>query len=244
MTAHRLQESGALCGCHGRLLGRRELGRLGLATLLAAPFVSRRAFAQERPATPEAALKALMDGNKRFVAEQSQPTACAVDLAELKQGTASGQAPFAAVLGCADSRVPTELIFDQTIGDVFVARVAGNIASADIIASLEYGAAVLGTKTILVLAHSSCGAVEATIKGKAVPGQISTLYRSIRPAVDRAGTDLAAAAKANAQIQAGLLRDASPLLGGMVKDGTLGIAAGYYELATGVVTLLDSDAHL
>ena len=135
-------------------------------------------------------------------------------------------------------RVPVELIFDQSIGHVFVTRVAGNVASAEIIASLEYGAAVLGTKTILVLAHSGCGAVKAALEGKAVPGQISTLYRLIRPAIDRAGGDLTVAEKVNAMVQAALLRDASPVLAEMVKQGTLSVAAGYYDLGTGRVTLL------
>jgi carbonic anhydrase len=186
--------------------------------------------------SPDAALKALMDGNARFVAKQL--TSFQEDLNILKQSTVAKQEPFAAILSCADSRIPVELIFDQSIGHVFVTRVAGNVASAEIIASLEYGAAVLGTRTILVLAHSGCGAVKAAMDGKAVPGQISTLYRLIRPAIDRANGDLTAAEKINATIQAGLLRDASPVLSEAVKQGTLGIAAGYYDLATGQVTLL------
>ena len=120
-----------------------------------------------------------MDGNKRFT--QQQMTSFDDDLKLLKAKTAEAQAPFAALLSCADSRVPVELVFDQTIGKLFVCRVAGNIATADLIASLEYGAAVLGTKAIMVLGHGNCGAVDATIKAQAVPGQISTLYRSIQP---------------------------------------------------------------
>jgi carbonic anhydrase len=161
------------------------------------------------------------------------------DLKLLKEKTASSQAPFAGLLSCADSRVPVELIFDQTIGKLFVTRVAGNIATADLIASLEYGAAVLGTKAIMVLGHSNCGAVKATIDGKAVPGQISTLYRSIRPAVDQAGPNLEAAIKANAKIQAGLLRSSSPVLAELIGKGQLKIVAAYYDLATGAVTMLE-----
>ncbi len=216
--------------------------RLALAGVagvaVAAPAARAGAATAAAPANPAAAMAALMDGNARFVSKMKTPAVCEVDLAALKAATADGQAPFAAVLGCADSRVPPELVFDQTIGDIFVARVAGNIAGADVIASLEYGAAVLGTKAILVLAHSACGAVKATIAGKAVPGQISTLYRSIQPAVAKAGDDVEAVAKANALIQAGLLRDTSPVLGGMAKEGKLTIAAGYYDLASGKVTLL------
>src|SRR6202040_1002116 len=128
------------------------------------------------------------------------------DLEMLKAKTAEKQEPFAAVLSCADSRVPVELIFDQSIGHVFVTRVAGNICTPEIIASLKYGAAVLGTAVIVVLGHSGCGAVKATIAAKSVPGQISALYAPIRPAVERAGSNLDAAIKANAQIQADLLR--------------------------------------
>jgi carbonic anhydrase len=95
--------------------------------------------------------------------------------------------------------VPVELIFDQSIGHVFVNRIAGNIVTSEIMASIEYGAAVLGTKVIMVLAHGNCGAVKATIDGKAVPGQISSLYRYIRPAVNAAGDNLREATEANAK---------------------------------------------
>ena len=94
----------------------------------------------------------------------------------LRDRTAEKQQPFAALLSCADSRVPVEIIFDQSIGELFVTRVAGNIATPEIIASLEYGAAVLGIKVILVLGHAGCGAVKAAIQAKAVPGQISALF--------------------------------------------------------------------
>ena len=138
--------------------------------------------------TPDAALAELMEGNKRYTS--GKLTAHDHDLAILKQHTEEKQEPFAAVLSCADSRVPVELIFDQTIGHIFVTRVAGNIVTPEIIGSLEYGAAVLGTKVILVLGHANCGAVKAAIKAKAVPGQISALFPHIQPAVDQAGTNL------------------------------------------------------
>jgi carbonic anhydrase len=186
--------------------------------------------------TPDAALQTMMDGNKRFI--QGQMTSFNDDLKLLKEKTAESQAPFAALLSCADSRVPAELVFDQTIGHLFVCRVAGNIVSPELIASLEYGAAVLGTKAIMVLGHSNCGAVSATIAAKAVPGQISVLYRSIRPAVDQAGTNVEAASKANAKIQAGLLGTSSPVLAEQVKNNQLKIVAAYYDVASGVVSLL------
>jgi carbonic anhydrase len=178
-----------------------------------------------------------MDGNQRF--KSGNLTACEKDLAILRQKTAEGQEPFAAVLTCADSRMPIELIFDQTIGHIFVTRVAGNVISPEIIASHEFGAAVLGTKVILVLGHSGCGAVKATISGAEVPGQISALFPRIRPAVDQAGTDLVAATKANAKIQAALLRQGSTVISAMSKEGKVKVVAGYYDLATGSVTILE-----
>jgi carbonic anhydrase len=182
-------------------------------------------------------LQQLIDGNRRFA--EGRLTSFTEDLDILKAKTVDKQEPFAAVLSCADSRVPVELIFDQSIGHVFVTRVAGNIATTPIIASLEFGVAVLGTKAIMVLGHASCGAVKASIEAKAVPGQISALYAYIRPAVDQAGPDLEAATKANAKIQAGLLRQSSPVLAGHIKENQLKIVAGYYDLLSGTVTLLD-----
>jgi carbonic anhydrase len=160
------------------------------------------------------------------------------DLQVLQAKTAEKQQPFAAVLSCADSRVPVELVFDQTIGQLFVCRVAGNVTTPEIIASLEYGAAVLGTTVILVLGHSNCGAVAATIKGSAVPGQISALYPRIRPAVDLAGPNADAATKANARIQASLLAEASTVISGLVKENKIKVVAGYYDVKKGLVTLL------
>ena len=161
------------------------------------------------------------------------------DLAILKQKTEGKQEPFAAVLSCADSRVPVELVFDQSIGQLFVTRVAGNMITPEIIGSLEYGATVLGTKVILVMGHSNCGAVKTTIEGKDVPGQISSLFPHIQPAVDQAGSNLEAAIKANAKIQAMLLRQSSTVISGLVKAGSVKVVAGYYDLGTGAVTLVE-----
>lgn len=186
--------------------------------------------------TPSAALDELMAGNKRFTS--GKMTAHEQDVAILKQHTEEKQEPFAAVLSCADSRVPVEIIFDQTIGHVFVSRVAGNIITPEITGSLEYGAAVLGTKLILVMGHSNCGAVKATMQGKEVPGQISSLFPHIQAGVDQGGTDLVAATKANAKVQAMLLSEASTVIAPMVKNGKLKVVAAYYDLGSGVVTLL------
>ena len=152
------------------------------------------------------------------------------------------QEPFAAVLSCADSRVPVEVVFDQTIGQLFVTRVAGNMVTAEIMASLEYAVAILGTHTILVMGHSRCGAVtaaiQATYQGQVAPGQISALFPHLEAAVKQAGPDLEATVRANVLIQAARLRE-SPLLAAMIEEGKLLIAAGYFDLRSGAVTLLD-----
>jgi carbonic anhydrase len=224
-------------------VSRRQLLRMGLAAtaLSAVGGTLDLAFpgkvAAQSNLTPVAALDELMAGNKRFTS--GKLTAHEADLAILKQHTEGKQEPFAAVLSCADSRVPVELVFDQSIGHIFVTRVAGNVITPEIIASLEYGAVVLGTKAILVMGHSNCGAVKATIQGKDVPGQISALFPHIQPAVDQAGSDLEAATKANAKIQATLLRQSSTVISGLVKSGTLKVTPGYYDLGSGTVTLLE-----
>lgn len=184
--------------------------------------------------SPDAALERLMAGNGRFMAAKLQ--SFNEDLAIVKQKTVAKQEPFAAILSCADSRVPVELVFDQSIGQLFVTRVAGNICTPEIIASIEYGAAVLGTAAIMALGHAGCGAVKAAIDAKAVPGQISALYAPIRPAVERAGSDLTAAIKANAQIQAGLLQNASPVIANLTKKNKkknkVKVVAAFYDWPT------------
>jgi len=226
----------------GQGLSRRRLLQMGITGTavgliaggldLAAPST---AMAQD-VSTPDAALAELMAGNKRSLS--GRLTAHDDDLNILKQHTAEGQKPFAGVLSCADSRVPVELVFDQSIGHIFVTRVAGNLLTPEIIGSLEYGAAVLGTKVIMVLGHANCGAVKAAIQGKPVPGQISSLFPHLQPAVDQAGPDLEATIKANAKIQATLLRESSTVISGMLKDGTVKVVAGYYDLASGAVTMV------
>jgi carbonic anhydrase len=186
--------------------------------------------------TPDGAIGELLAGNKRFTA--GRLTAFEEDLSILKQNSAEKQEPFAAVLSCADSRVPVEILFDQSIGHIFVTRVAGNVVTPEIIASLEYGAIVLGLKAILVMGHANCGAVQAAIQGKEVPGQISALYPHIQHAVDQAGSNLEATIKLNARLQAALLEKASTVISGLVKGKKLRVAAAYYEVANGNVTLL------
>jgi carbonic anhydrase len=185
--------------------------------------------------TPDAALQELVAGNQRFAANQL--TSIEHDLTVLKDRTVDKQEPFAAVLSCADSRVPVELIFDQTIGHLFVTRVAGNFVTPEIIGSLEYGVAVLGVEVLLVLGHSACGAVKAAMKADAVPGQISSFYPHLRQAVEQSGGDVDKAIAANTKIQADLLRTSSPVIRDAVKAGKLKVVSGVYDLATGKVTL-------
>jgi carbonic anhydrase len=185
--------------------------------------------------SPDAALQELLAGNQRFAANQL--TSIEHDLTILKEHAVSKQEPFAAVLACADSRVPVELIFDQTIGHIFVTRVAGNIVTSEIIASLEYGVAVLGVKALLVLGHSSCGAVKAAMKADAAPGQISSLYPHLRQAVEQSGGNFDQAIQGNTKIQAELLRTSSTVIRDAVKVSKLKVEAGVYDLATGKVTL-------
>jgi carbonic anhydrase len=187
--------------------------------------------------TADAAMRELMAGNERFIA--GKITSFADDLKILKEKTVNKQEPFAGVLSCADSRVPVEIIFDQTIGEIFVGRVAGNMVTPEIMASMEYGVIVLGIKVILVLGHTNCGAISAAISAKEVPGQISVLYQHLIPAIRNAHGDVAAAVRSNVAFQAGLLRESSTVIAKAVKDGAVKVAAGVYDLGTGRVTLVD-----
>jgi carbonic anhydrase len=195
---------------------------------------SRSLFAQTN-LTPEAALQELRAGNQRFAANRL--TSIEDDLKILREHTVEKQEPFAAVLACADSRVPVELVFDQSIGRIFVTRVAGNIVTTEITASLEYAVAVLGIRAILVIGHTSCGAVKAAMKSGSVPGQISSLYRHLRPAVEQSAGNVDKATETNARLQAELLRTSSTVIRDAVKAGSVKVAAGVYDLATGKVTL-------
>ena len=185
--------------------------------------------------SPDAALQQLMAGNQRFAANQL--TSIEHDLTILKERTVDKQEPVAAVLSCADSRVPVELIFDQTIGHIFVTRVAGNVATPEIIASLEYGVAVLGVKALVVLGHGACGAVKAAMKADAVPGQISALYPCLRQGVEKSDGNFEKAIEANAKVQAELLRTSSTVIRDAYKGGKLKVESGVYDLASGKVTL-------
>jgi carbonic anhydrase len=203
------------------------------------PVVAQDIIVQNKDITPDQALTKLMAGNARFVAQKRiTPNQAKERLVEL----AEGQAPVAALLSCADSRVPAEIVFDQGLGDLFVCRVAGNIATSEQIGSLEFGTAVLGAKLIVVMGHTACGAVKATIEGGRLPGQIGSIIDNIQVGVERArnnpGTDkLETAVKANASYQVELLKR-STLLGDLIDKKQLKIVAAYYDLNTGKVELL------
>lgn len=206
----------------------------GIAAQSRVRLASARGVGRRLQLSPDGALEELLAGNQRFAANQL--TSIEHDLTILKEHTVDKQEPFAAVLACADSRVPVELVFDQSIGHIFVTRVAGNIATPEIIASLEYGVAVLKVRVLLVLGHANCGAVKAAMKADAVPGQISSLYPPLRPAVEQSAGDLGKAIIANARLQADLLRTSSTVIRQAVTAGTLKVAAGVYDLASGKVT--------
>ena len=208
---------------------------VGVAAQAGLGFPSPQKLYAQTPLGPDVAVAELLAGNQRFVANQL--TSIEHDLTLLKEHTVDKQEPFAAVLACADSRVPVELVFDQTIGHIFVTRVAGNVVTPEIIASLEYAVAVLGIKALLVLGHANCGAVKAAMKADTVPGQISVLYQHLQPAVEQSAGNVHKAIKANARFQAELLRTSSTVIRDAVKTGKVRVEAGVYDLATGKVSL-------
>ena len=208
---------------------------LGVAAQSGIWLASPRDLYAQTNLTPDAALQELLAGNQRFAANRL--TSIDHDLKILKEGTVDKQEPFAAVLSCADSRVPVELIFDQTIGHIFVTRVAGNFVTPEIIGSLEYAVAVLGVRTVMVLGHASCGAVKAAMKADTVPGQISSFYPHLRLAVEQSGGNVDKAIEANARLQAELLRTSSTVIRDAAQAGNVKVAAGVYDLATGKVAV-------
>ncbi len=223
-------------------IGRRQLFHtvlsgaiLGAASQAGIDLASPRTLHAQTGLSPDEALNELLAGNQRFAANQL--TSITHNLIIMKERTVNKQEPFAAVLACADSRIPVELIFDQTIGHIFVTRVAGNVVTPEIVASLEFGVAVLGIKTLLVMGHSNCGAVRAAMTTDTVPGQISVLYQRIYPAIEKSGGNIDKAVQANARIQAELLRASSTVIRESTKAGRLRVASAVYDLATGKVDL-------
>lgn len=205
------------------------------------------AFAQSatpaQPVAGEEALKRLTEGNARYAANQPRQR----DFSAGRVARAQSQYPFASIVSCADSRVAPELAFDQGPGDLFVVRVAGNFVNEDGLASLEYGAQVLGSQLILVLGHTSCGAVSATIdvvkNNTKLPGHLPSLIGAIRPAVLEAQKEspadlLKAATIANVRFNVETLKRAKPILAQRAAEKKLVVAGGIYDLATGKVELV------
>jgi len=194
--------------------------------------------------SPADALKRLLDGNTRYAA--NQPTER--DFSSGRAARVERQYPIAAILGCADSRVAPEFAFDQGPGDIYAVRVAGNFVNEDGLASLEYAVQYLGTPLVMVLGHSSCGAVEAAIRAlknkDKLPGRLPDIVKGIKPAVTRAeknrtGRDLLTDAIAeNIRLNVSRLKSTGPILKRLVADGRIDVVGANYDLATGRVSLV------
>jgi carbonic anhydrase len=192
--------------------------------------------------SPDASLDRLMQGNERYV----KGVALRHDFAHEREALSGGQNPFAAVLSCADSRIAPEYCFDSARGDLFVCRVAGNFASDEIVASMEYAVQVLNTPLMVVLGHEACGAVDATIKsmkdGSTLPGHLPSLVAAIKPAVDavqgQGGDTLANAIARNVTLNVQKLTAAGPILSAFASDKKIRVVGAVYELKTGRVRLL------
>jgi len=192
--------------------------------------------------SPDAALERLLKGNSRYVDGLSLRH----DFKHEREALVGGQNPYAAILSCADSRIAPEYAFDTGRGDLFVCRVAGNFATDEVIASMEYAVAVLGVPLILVLGHESCGAVDAAIKSlkddKALPGHMPSLVTGIAPAVkavaQQAGDVLGKAIRQNVIDNVGKLGSATPILGAAVEQRKLRVVGGVYGLSDGRVEMM------
>ena len=195
--------------------------------------------------SPAEALTRLQEGNRRFVAGEGQA------LRAWTPELTDGQRPFAVFLGCSDSRAPAEYVFDQGLGDLFVIRVAGNIVAPSLIGSVEFAAGKFGTRLVVVMGHTQCGAVEATVNALEQGGQVESpnlraivdlITPHVQPDFDPEGgheAHVEAAVRANALASAAELRASGPVLQGLVETGRLAIVAALYDLKTGVVTFLD-----
>ncbi len=193
--------------------------------------------------TPEKVLDALMDGNQRFTGKKMEQK----DYSSQIEKTSGGQWPQAVVLSCIDSRVPVEIVFDQGVGDIFVARVAGNFENTDILGSMEYSCKVAGSKLVFVLGHEACGAVKAACDDVEL-GNITHLLSNIKPAVKATETDgersskndafVADVVENNVKLTMERIREKSPILKEMEDNGEIKIVGGVYSISTGKVSLL------
>ncbi|MCL7962484.1 MAG: carbonic anhydrase family protein [marine benthic group bacterium] len=197
--------------------------------------------------TPDEVFTQLKQGNERFVEGRLTPR----DWVAQAEATASGQYPKAAVLSCLDSRVPPEIVFDQGIGDLFVGRIAGNFENRDMLGSLEFATAAAGTPLIVVLGHTQCGAIKGAVAGVEL-GNLTAMLRENLDEVLETVREIQAAAdpETDAVVQAAIeenvrrtIRDIladSEVISGLVESGEVGIVGGFYDLATGRVTWLDT----
>jgi len=187
------------------------------------------------------ALSRLLNGDKRFVAGKSEEPHGAA-LIERRHDLAKDQKPFAVIVSCSDSRVPPELVFDVTLGDIFVVRTAGEVVDEVVVGSIEYAIEHLGTRLIVVLGHQRCGAVSAAVSGASDTGDIPTVLKAILPAVEetkgQSGDHIDNAVRANARDIAKRLQNTGPIITPRVRSGDLKIVAAYYNLDTGQVELL------
>lgn len=203
-----------------------------------------RTYAQDSVA-PEVALLRLRDGNERFVAGEGNA------LRDWHPGLTDAQRPFAIILGCSDSRAPAEYVFDQGLGDLFVIRVAGNIIAPSLVGSVEFAVGSFGTRLVVVMGHTQCGAIKATVNalehgGEPESEHIKSIVDFITPHVqelfDGPGEHdarLAEAERVNAVVSAAELRNSSPFLHDLVEEGRIKIVSAIYDLATGKVTFLE-----
>jgi carbonic anhydrase len=193
---------------------------------------------KQQSLSPNDALALLVDGNKRFVENQKQQ----IDYSQQVKDTGSGQFPFAAILGCIDSRVPAEIVFDQGIGDIFNARVAGNVVNEDVLGSLEYACKVAGSKVILVLGHTKCGAVTSACQNVEL-GNITALLSKIKPAIEllesgNAVDEVEKVAIHNVNVSISQIRKESSILKEMEDNGEIMIVGASYDVETGKVNFL------
>lgn len=190
--------------------------------------------------SPDQALQKLMEGNGRYVTgNKANPH----QNAERRKEVAKGQSPFAVVLSCSDSRTPPEVIFDQGLGDLFVVRVAGNVLDTMGLGSIEYATQVLGAPLILVLGHSKCGAVDAAIQNKPLPGHIQALAEHIQGDLKGASCKkdsklLECSITVNAQLIRDRLNTSEPVIAPLVKSGKVKVVSGIYDLETGKVEIM------
>ena len=185
------------------------------------------------------ALQLLIEGNKRFAAmNATHPNQGKERRDEVK----GGQKPFAVIVGCSDSRIPPEILFDQGIGDVFVIRLAGNIVDDTALGSIEYAVDHLGARLVVVLGHAKCGAVTAATQGGEAHGHIGSIVQLIIPAVEQAraksGDLIDNSIKENARLVAATISSSKPILSKMAEDGKIAVVPAYYDIDTGMVELL------